>query len=67
MEDIKIGDSKLELTDKQRALAALENDHNWSGAQWRAIAVAGSGFLTDSYDNFIVSLLVPMVMTYLPH
>lgn len=25
------------------------------------VAVAGSGFLTDSYDNFIIGLIVPML------
>lgn len=47
---------------RQMALNALEQDENWSYSQWRAIAVAGSGFLTDSYDNFVISLLVPMVV-----
>ena len=56
-------DIKLSAAEQSRAraLEALEGDENWSPAQWRAIAVAGSGFLTDSYDNFIVSLLVPMI------
>lgn len=34
--------SKLSLAEqkaKQRALDALENDENWSWAQWRAVAV----------------------------
>ncbi|KAI9019157.1 major facilitator superfamily domain-containing protein [Hyaloraphidium curvatum] len=30
-------------------------------AHIRAIVVAGTGFLTDSYDNFVIGLMVPMI------
>ncbi|KAI8813799.1 major facilitator superfamily domain-containing protein [Cladochytrium replicatum] len=33
----------------------------FSSAHVRAILVAGSGFLTDSYDNFVIGLVVPMI------
>ncbi|KAI8813801.1 phosphate transporter [Cladochytrium replicatum] len=33
----------------------------FSRAHVRAILVAGSGFLTDSYDNFVIGLAVPMI------
>ena len=62
-----MGMTKSESELKKQALDALEKEENWSWAQWKAVAVAGSGFLTDSYDNFIISLVVPMIgYTYYP-
>ncbi|KAF0696880.1 Aste57867_12399 [Aphanomyces stellatus] len=37
------------------------DDASFSSAHVRAMLVAGSGFLVDSYDNFVISLIVPMV------
>eukprot|EP00475_Leptophrys_vorax_P018852 TRINITY_DN2573_c0_g1_i1.p1 TRINITY_DN2573_c0_g1~~TRINITY_DN2573_c0_g1_i1.p1 ORF type:complete len:532 (-),score=138.94 TRINITY_DN2573_c0_g1_i1:64-1659(-) len=33
----------------------------FSSAHLKAIWVAGSGFLVDSYDNFVIGLMVPMI------
>lgn len=37
------------------------NDSGFTRAHIQAILVAGSGFLTDSYDNFIIGLIIPML------
>ncbi|KAJ3368628.1 phosphate transporter, partial [Kappamyces sp. JEL0680] len=57
----KLDQVEKQASQRQQALDALESDKSWSAAQWRAVAVAGSGFLTDSYDNFIIGLMVPMI------
>ncbi|KAI9986940.1 hypothetical protein PInf_025914 [Phytophthora infestans] len=48
--------------DKQRldALTALDNA-KFSKSHVKAILVAGSGFFVDSYDNFVIGLMVPMI------
>ncbi|KAG6968049.1 hypothetical protein JG688_00006000 [Phytophthora aleatoria] len=48
--------------DKQRfdALNALDNA-KFSKAHVKAILVASSGFFVDSYDNFVIGLMVPMI------
>lgn len=38
----EIENVSLEKSAKQKALAALDNDENWSWAQWRAVAVGMS-------------------------
>ncbi|KAJ2989564.1 phosphate transporter [Globomyces sp. JEL0801] len=45
---------------KKEALAALDSA-GWSSSHTRAVLVAGTGFLTDSYDNFVIGLMVPMM------
>ncbi|DAZ94004.1 TPA: hypothetical protein N0F65_007248 [Lagenidium giganteum] len=47
-------------TARTDALAALDNA-KFSKAHVKAILVAGSGFFIDSYDNFVISLMVPMI------
>ncbi|GLE11782.1 hypothetical protein PINS_up024448 [Pythium insidiosum] len=42
------------------ALNALDSA-KFSKAHVKAILVAGSGFFVDSYDNFIIGLMVPMI------
>ncbi|KAL4155291.1 hypothetical protein PRNP1_007402 [Phytophthora ramorum] len=42
------------------ALSALDNA-KFSKAHVKAILVAGSGFFVDSYDNFVIGLMVPMI------
>jgi PHS family inorganic phosphate transporter-like MFS transporter len=42
------------------ALSALDNA-KFSTAHVKAILVAGSGFFVDSYDNFVIGLMVPMI------
>ncbi|KAL3674148.1 hypothetical protein V7S43_000110 [Phytophthora oleae] len=42
------------------ALNALDNA-KFSKAHVKAILVAGSGFFVDSYDNFVIGLMVPMI------
>jgi PHS family inorganic phosphate transporter-like MFS transporter len=37
------------------------NKSDFTRAHVKSILVAGSGFLTDSYDNFIIGLIVPML------
>jgi PHS family inorganic phosphate transporter-like MFS transporter len=44
----------------QEALHQLDRSE-WTWAHWRAILIAGTGFLTDSYDNFIIGLMAPMI------
>ncbi|KAJ1569508.1 phosphate transporter, partial [Nowakowskiella sp. JEL0078] len=48
------------MADKKAIFASLD-DAKFSKAHIRAILVAGSGFLTDSYDNFVIGLVVPMI------
>ncbi len=38
-------------------LHALDNA-KFSGAHLKAIVVAGSGFFVDTYDNFVIGLIV---------
>ncbi|CAK4227864.1 unnamed protein product [Aphanomyces euteiches] len=46
----------------QRAVAFHELDNaKFSSAHVRAMLVAGSGFFVDSYDNFVIGLIVPMI------
>ena len=47
-------------TSKDQALKDLDAS-DWTWAHWRAVLVAGTGFLTDSYDNFVIGLMVPMI------
>lgn len=49
-----------DLDIERHALDSLDSAE-WTWAHWKAILVAGSGFLTDSYDNFVISLMVPMI------
>ncbi|CAK4078437.1 unnamed protein product [Aphanomyces euteiches] len=37
------------------------DDASFGSAHIRTMLVAGSGFLVDSYDNFVISLMVPMI------
>ena len=45
---------------RKDALQQLDSS-KWTKAHWRAVLVAGSGFLTDSYDNFVIGLMVTMI------
>lgn len=52
---------------RKEALDAMDSSE-WTWSHWRAVVVAGTGFLTDSYDNFIISLIVPMLaFVYFPN
>ncbi|KAI8903725.1 major facilitator superfamily domain-containing protein [Gorgonomyces haynaldii] len=52
---------------KKSALQELDMA-GWTKAHWRAVLVAGSGFLTDSYDNFVIGLMVTMIgYVYFPY
>ncbi|KAI9986948.1 hypothetical protein PInf_026017 [Phytophthora infestans] len=59
-------DKRAEMTeapaDKQRldALTALDNA-KFSKSHVKAILVASSGFFVDSYDSFVIGLMVPMI------
>ncbi|KAJ3312948.1 phosphate transporter [Boothiomyces sp. JEL0838] len=50
----------VELDAREQALKEL-NEANWGMAHWRAILVAGSGFLTDSYDNFVIGIMTTII------
>ncbi|KAF0717171.1 Aste57867_2457 [Aphanomyces stellatus] len=46
----------------QRSVAFKDLDNaKFSSAHVRAMLVAGSGFFVDSYDNFVIGLIVPMI------
>ncbi|CAK4700206.1 unnamed protein product [Aphanomyces euteiches] len=46
----------------QRSVAFKDLDNaKFSAAHVRAMLVAGSGFFVDSYDNFVIGLIVPMI------
>ncbi|KAJ3268871.1 phosphate transporter [Terramyces sp. JEL0728] len=49
-----------ELDVREQALKEL-NEAKWGVAHWRAILVAGSGFLTDSYDNFVIGIMTTII------
>ncbi|KAJ3258870.1 phosphate transporter [Boothiomyces macroporosus] len=48
-------------TDLRKAALAKLDLASWSPAHWKAVLVAGSGFLTDSYDNFVISIIVTII------
>ncbi|KXS21860.1 putative phosphate transporter [Gonapodya prolifera JEL478] len=52
--------SEQTLQTKNQAFAHLD-DAKFSWVHVQAILVAGTGFLTDSYDNFIIGLIVPCI------
>jgi PHS family inorganic phosphate transporter-like MFS transporter len=45
---------------QEEALHQLDRSE-WTWSHWRAVLIAGTGFLTDSYDNFIIGLMAPMI------
>ncbi|TMW69040.1 hypothetical protein Poli38472_001196 [Pythium oligandrum] len=49
--------------DKNKRFEALNalDSAKFSKAHMKAILVAGSGFFVDSYDNFVIGLMVPMI------
>ncbi|KAF0715348.1 hypothetical protein As57867_003415, partial [Aphanomyces stellatus] len=49
------------MTQGSMTMFASLNEAKFSAAHVRAMLVAGSGFFVDSYDNFVISLVVPMV------
>ncbi|KAJ0393320.1 hypothetical protein ATCC90586_009875 [Pythium insidiosum] len=49
-----------QVASRFEALRALDSA-KFSTAHVKAILVAGSGFFVDSYDNFIIGLMVPMI------
>ncbi|KAI8897244.1 phosphate:H+ symporter [Globomyces pollinis-pini] len=53
-------DSDTDLLKKSQGIYAFQST-NWSWSQTKAVLVAGSGFLTESYDNFVLALVVPML------
>ncbi|KAJ3323483.1 phosphate transporter [Boothiomyces sp. JEL0866] len=65
MSEIQKKDEQIvQIEDKEalRKEALTELDmSSWTAAHWRAVLVAGSGFLTDSYDNFVISLIVTII------
>ncbi|RHY29552.1 hypothetical protein DYB32_005057 [Aphanomyces invadans] len=48
------------MTSRSVAFKDLDNA-KFSSAHVRAMLVAGSGFFVDSYDNFVIGLIVPMI------
>ncbi|KAG0359905.1 Inorganic phosphate transporter pho84 [Podila minutissima] len=62
-------EQKIEATDagsieqpgNKVALAALEDEQNWSWFTIRTLITSGTGFFTDAYDVFIINLIVPML------
>eukprot|EP00475_Leptophrys_vorax_P044067 TRINITY_DN8693_c0_g1_i1.p1 TRINITY_DN8693_c0_g1~~TRINITY_DN8693_c0_g1_i1.p1 ORF type:complete len:544 (-),score=164.89 TRINITY_DN8693_c0_g1_i1:963-2594(-) len=53
-------ESKVSSSRPSFDFGSLDNA-KFSKSHMKAILVAGSGFLVDSYDNFIIGLLVPMI------
>ncbi|OQR86219.1 inorganic phosphate transporter, partial [Thraustotheca clavata] len=46
---------------QRRDVFAALDQAKFSKAHLRAMLVAGSGFFVDSYDNFVIGLMVPMI------
>ncbi|EQC26007.1 hypothetical protein SDRG_16154 [Saprolegnia diclina VS20] len=51
----------IEPAQNRREVFANLDQATFSKAHLRAMLVAGSGFLVDSYDNFVIGLIVPMI------
>ncbi|OQR92893.1 inorganic phosphate transporter [Achlya hypogyna] len=49
------------LQGQRKEVFANLDDAKFSKAHVRAMLVAGSGFFVDSYDNFVIGLIVPML------
>jgi PHS family inorganic phosphate transporter-like MFS transporter len=52
--------AEVKTSSRFDALHALD-EAKFSTAHVKAILVAGSGFFVDSYDNFVIGLMVPMI------